>query len=88
MSYYTRMKTKVYSYTYIDVYLYIIKFKQIGFSSEVSLMYKWDKGFQKGKKDLRKITLTEVLQCAVCGAVHELLKSHWAHRCQPSCQSP
>lgn len=29
--------------------IYIIEFKQIVFSSEVSLMYKRDKGFQKGR---------------------------------------
>lgn len=45
------MKTKKYIHIHIYryIYIYIIKFKQIGFSSEVSLMYKRDKGFQKGK---------------------------------------
>lgn len=45
------MKTKKYIlYIYIkNIYIYIIEFKQIGFSSEVSLMYKPDKGFQKGR---------------------------------------
>ena len=37
MSYYTKNENK-------KVYIYI-EFKQIGFSSEVSLMYKQEKGF-------------------------------------------
>lgn len=49
MSYYTKMKTKNYIHIHIYRYIYIIEFKQIGFSSEVSLMYKQDKGSQKGR---------------------------------------
>lgn len=44
MSYYTKNENKK-----VCIYIYIIEFKQIGFSSEVSLMYKPDKGFQKGR---------------------------------------
>lgn len=35
---------------YIYIYIFIIEFKQIRFSSEVSLMYKLDKGFFKREK--------------------------------------
>lgn len=50
MSYYTKNENKkVYSLYIYKEYIYIIEFKQIGFSSEVSLMYKPDKGFQKGR---------------------------------------
>lgn len=57
MSYYTKMKTKsIFIYIYIDIiYIYIIEFKQIGFSSEVSLMYKQFRGSfkreEQGKED-------------------------------------
>lgn len=45
-----KMKTKsIFIYIYIDIYIYIIEFKQIRFSSEVSLMYKQNKGSQKGR---------------------------------------
>ena len=48
-----KWKQSIFVYIYIDIYIYIyiyiIEFKQIGFSSEVSLMYKQDKGFQKGR---------------------------------------
>lgn len=75
---------------YIYIYFFIIEFKQIRFSSEVSLMYKLDKGFfkrEKQREKTTKITLTEVPQCAVCGAVHVLPETRWAHCCQPSSQS-
>lgn len=51
MSYYTKNENKksIFIYIYIDIYIYIIEFKQIRFSSEVSLMYKRDKGFQRGR---------------------------------------
>lgn len=61
----------------IFIYIFILEFK-IGFSSEVSLMYNGKRGFKgeaRGKK-IRKITLTEVRQCAVCGAVHVLQENH------------
>lgn len=74
----------------IYIYTYIIEFKQIRFSSEVSLMYKQGKGVfkreERGKKT-RTITLTEVPQCAVCGAARELPETRWAPRCRPSSQS-
>lgn len=43
------MKTKMYIHIHIYRYIYIIEFKQIGFSSEVSLMYTQDEGSQKGR---------------------------------------
>lgn len=53
MSYYTKNENKKYIhihiYRYVYLYIYIIEFKQIGFSSEVSLIYKQEKGFQKGR---------------------------------------
>lgn len=77
------MKTKS-----IYIYTQTTEFKQIGFSSEVSLMYNWIRGFKKEEHGkMRKITLTEVLQCAVCGVVRVLQETQWAHRCQPSSQS-
>lgn len=90
-----KMKTRsIFIYIYVDmyiyIYIYIIEFKQIGFSSEVSLMYKQEKGLSKRKNGgcmMRKITLTEVLQCAVCGAVRVLPETRWAHHCRPSFQS-
>lgn len=49
------MKTKsIFIYIYIDIYIYIIEFKQIGFSSEVSLMYNQEKGVSKGKNRERR----------------------------------
>lgn len=37
---------------------------------------------EEQRKKMRKITLTEVLQCAVCDAVHVLPETRWARRCQ------
>lgn len=39
----------IHIYRYVYLYLYIIESKQIGFSSEVSLMYKQEKGLSKRK---------------------------------------
>lgn len=44
-----KWKQKKYIHIHIYRYIYIIEFKQIRFSSEVSLMYKRDKGFQRGR---------------------------------------
>lgn len=49
MSYYTKNENKKYSHIHIYRYIYIIEFKQIEFSSEVSLMYKQEK-----KRDLKR----------------------------------
>lgn len=95
MSYYTKMKTKsifIYIYRYVYIYTYIIiiiEFKQIRFSSEVSLMYKQEKKVQREeqRKKTRKITLTEVLQYAVCGAARVLPETHWVRRCRLNSQS-
>lgn len=47
MSYYTKMKTKsIVIYIYIDIYIY----NRIGFSSEVSLMYRKKGIFKRGEK--------------------------------------
>lgn len=83
MSYYTKNENKK-----VYIYTHATEFKQIGFSSEVSLMYNWIRGFQREEHGkMRKITLTEVPQCAVCGAVRVLQETQWARQCQPSSQS-
>lgn len=38
-----KWKQSIVIYIYIDIYIYIIEFKQIEFSSEVSLMYEQEK---------------------------------------------
>lgn len=73
----------------IYIYTYIIFFNKLDSPVRSVLCTSGIGGFKREEPGMtmRKITLTEVLQCAVCGAVRVLPETHWARRCQPNSRS-